>query len=534
MSKSTQPPRSDPRVNPPPTVRPPYHGHSRSLSRTVGVSVVYKDAGVGTMKDSPRRASQSLTGKGTSSQTVSVSGQPRPNLINQPIPPLETGGVKNLLDLLSGALPRLPKVYSAKALTGTKEISDQERTVLRNDSPDRLRMLVYLGDRMFKKSGIQSVEKELTAVVFDLTEHLPRELFARMHSWYCADPMTRVINSESDVLKFALDVLIQPCLEVLRILKGPAILSSKQRSLSPYYPFLVSASKTASIPDGLLVDIGGKTVLTIECKSNQFFQSLERKDRPNAATKYLLSGVAVQGWDYIKTATATATEGRKFQAAIFNWPEKAEAERLAAKQKLARTNLLARLEAAEQGQLDHVEELAEAPFRPQKRTLHWEDTGSLEAGGASEVKITAANGPDATTRVIAQVWTQMVTHKVRLAVLTSYDATVFVARGAVGLESSNGPAASTIKHRDALYVSKVYDAEMHPELRLRMFMWLGVALGRYKVEDIIETPPPSTDWYPAATKAKLDRGEWDHVYGIVKQTIPFGPRIRIKVGGTGG
>ncbi|GBE89712.1 hypothetical protein BKA93DRAFT_833548 [Sparassis latifolia] len=130
------------------------------------------------------------------------------------------------------------------------------------------------------------------------------------------------------------------------------------------------------------------------------------------------------------------------------------------------------------------------------------------------------SNPEARTRIIVQVWTQMVVENCDLGILSTSTSTIFFARG----RGTNN---------DTLYMSPTYRSDDCPIFAV--FCWFAVAAGVFSF-DSLDLPDPKTDWW---TKEAL---EDQYTSGITTSTLyrnydkktvrPLGtgPRTRSQAG----
>ncbi|KAI0948752.1 hypothetical protein AcV7_009409 [Taiwanofungus camphoratus] len=135
--------------------------------------------------------------------------------------------------------------------------------------------------------------------------------------------------------------------------------------------------------------------------------------------------------------------------------------------------------------------------------------GVLEGRGMKFNWPEASNNNDAQTRIIVQVWFQIVKYKCRLGILSTHESTIFLARG-------EG------RDKDALFISSSYGRDDCP--MLAVFCWFALAVGILKLEDL-NLPEVDTDWWSAEVK----NGLYDAKTGIVlPTTYAYKPQLSAR------
>ncbi|OBZ74447.1 hypothetical protein A0H81_05250 [Grifola frondosa] len=106
------------------------------------------------------------------------------------------------------------------------------------------------------------------------------------------------------------------------------------------------------------------------------------------------------------------------------------------------------------------------------------------------------NKGDHLTRILAQVWTQLISNKCFLGILTSCSTTLFLARNKA--------------YPDALFISPPYIRSACPVYAC--FCWFALASGLIDMDEL-NLPPPITDWWSDVTKNTSEKS-----VGIVPET----------------
>ncbi|EED80238.1 predicted protein [Postia placenta Mad-698-R] len=343
--------------------------------------------------------------------------------------PLE--GKYTLQEALSTMKGEFPRSWSDKAMSSTKELNKTEKNL---SEEQQLRKLVYLPDL------VDSILPLAVDFLKNYEMHLQSGKdfynFLRVHVAVKRKELAKLIWSEKEIEKYADNLLLDRALAALR-----AILA--QMTQKDWYHYDEKdleanfGNSRPSLPGASYSDI--------------FQRIIGDPDFP-----YLSSSVGKVLPDRVLISGHTSQDGLL-------------------KPTIALT----------------IEVKAPAAMKDDKRHKHiFSEIQDLPSGlvpRGTATEFIYPEDPDTTdgqTRILVQVWTQMINKDSRLGILSSVEDTFFLARD-----------------KDTLYLSQSYELDKAPQLRV--FAWFAVAVGLIEFDEL-RLPSPRTDWWKADPQHAVD------------------------------
>ncbi|KZT18902.1 hypothetical protein NEOLEDRAFT_1142767 [Neolentinus lepideus HHB14362 ss-1] len=417
----------------------------------------------------PRAARPAVAPRTLSMTPRSQSAHQSPHPAQQPTRPPTRALPKEIDHLFSDVLPNCPDMKQGIAAT-TKAPTNADYN---KHESKQLKYVVYAPNLV---DGLFDHVDDWASVPFG------KRTASSVALWQANTDVDSVqhflppeINSEQDIRDWVLRGLLNPSLACIRAVEAKGLVGLKRKKNKSAY--MVSApGKPASIPDELLVKASArhKPVLTMEFKT------------PNAMGTEVFSELTEQ----LQNA---------HRVVRFHWPHKLNDEEKVKHEGTAgeeeeeggedegeeedeededHNDDSDEGEEGEQEDEDEDEEEEEEEEDEEEEEEESED--GQEGGGAEEGKVKGKVGQSGMykeTKLLVQVWGQMLDYDVKYAVLTSYACTIFIYRD---------PSTNT------LYLSRKYKPTSIGT-RKAVTAWFAQALGLIR-EDLFQLPALDEHW----------------------------------------